>query len=60
MANTKIIEVKLIDALGKFVLSNIDNFENINISNLPTGNYFIQIKYFDKNIKSETLKLVKE
>ncbi len=60
IANVKIIEVKLIDALGKVILDNIDNFENINISNLPTGNYFIQIKYYDKNIKSETLKLVKE
>ncbi len=60
MANSKIIEVKLIDALGKVILDKIANIENIDISSLSTGNYFIQIKYYDKNIKTEMLKLVKE
>jgi hypothetical protein len=50
-------DLKIFDVAGRYI-SNINNFENVNIENLPRGIYFLYIE--DKNDVNRYIRFIKE
>ena len=44
-SSEEIIFIKILDNSGKIVLVQREKFENIDVSNLEQGNYFLEIDY---------------